>query len=203
MESTSNQQAVWDAEPERAAGGREQEECALVGALCGQARTGDAQVPARDARHLCLSLVPAAEAWMPFGRPTSSDSHHSNPNTQVAADPDTDPDQEQDNDPDADLFHEGTHTRNSRRRSGNRASTGRSPAVASQAAGAGSPCAAAGERCARTSEAAAAAAAGAAQNCRYDSSLGLLTKKFVGLVENAHNGVLDLNKAADALQVCC
>ena len=50
--------------------------------------------------------------------------------------------------------------------------------------------------------------AGAAQNCRYDSSLGLLTKKFVGLVESAPDGVLDLNKAADALQVltaiqCC
>ena len=43
--------------------------------------------------------------------------------------------------------------------------------------------------------------AAAAQNCRYDSSLGLLTKKFVGLVENATNGVLDLNKAADSLQV--
>ena len=39
------------------------------------------------------------------------------------------------------------------------------------------------------------------QNCRYDSSLGLLTKKFVGLVESAPDGVLDLNKAADALQV--
>lgn len=43
--------------------------------------------------------------------------------------------------------------------------------------------------------------AGAAQNCRYDSSLGLLTKKFIGLVESAPDGVLDLNKAADALQV--
>lgn len=47
----------------------------------------------------------------------------------------------------------------------------------------------------------AAAGASAAQNCRYDSSLGLLTKKFVGLVESATNGVLDLNKAADSLQV--
>lgn len=43
--------------------------------------------------------------------------------------------------------------------------------------------------------------AGTSQNCRYDSSLGLLTKKFVGLVESAPDGVLDLNKAADALQV--
>lgn len=40
-----------------------------------------------------------------------------------------------------------------------------------------------------------------AGNCRYDSSLGLLTKKFVNLVEAAPDGVLDLNKAADALQV--
>lgn len=38
-------------------------------------------------------------------------------------------------------------------------------------------------------------------NCRYDSSLGLLTKKFVGLVEAAPDGVLDLNKAAEALNV--
>lgn len=38
-------------------------------------------------------------------------------------------------------------------------------------------------------------------NCRYDSSLGLLTKKFVNLVEAAPDGVLDLNKAADALAV--
>lgn len=38
-------------------------------------------------------------------------------------------------------------------------------------------------------------------NCRYDSSLGLLTKKFVNLVEAAPDGVLDLNKAADALSV--
>ena len=40
-----------------------------------------------------------------------------------------------------------------------------------------------------------------AGNCRYDSSLGLLTKKFVNLVEAAPDGVLDLNKAADALSV--
>ena len=40
-------------------------------------------------------------------------------------------------------------------------------------------------------------------NCRYDSSLGLLTKKFVNLVEAAPDGVLDLNKAADALAVRC
>ena len=38
-------------------------------------------------------------------------------------------------------------------------------------------------------------------NCRYDSSLGLLTKKFLALVEAAPDGVLDLNKAAESLSV--
>ena len=37
--------------------------------------------------------------------------------------------------------------------------------------------------------------------CRYDSSLGLLTKKFVALVDAAPDGVLDLNRAAEALCV--
>lgn len=37
--------------------------------------------------------------------------------------------------------------------------------------------------------------------CRYDSSLGLLTKKFLSLVENAEAGILDLNQAADTLHV--
>ncbi|CAM6008662.1 unnamed protein product [Sphagnum balticum] len=37
--------------------------------------------------------------------------------------------------------------------------------------------------------------------CRYDSSLGLLTKKFVNLIKQAEDGVLDLNKAADTLHV--
>mmetsp|Transcript_4993 Transcript_4993/g.13067 ORF Transcript_4993/g.13067 Transcript_4993/m.13067 type:complete len:381 (-) Transcript_4993:192-1334(-) len=36
---------------------------------------------------------------------------------------------------------------------------------------------------------------------RYDSSLGLLTKKFVMLMQQAENGILDLNKAAEELQV--
>lgn len=36
---------------------------------------------------------------------------------------------------------------------------------------------------------------------RYDSSLGLLTKKFVSLIQNAEDGVLDLNLAATALSV--
>lgn len=46
----------------------------------------------------------------------------------------------------------------------------------------------------------AAPSGGAGANCRFDSSLGLLTKKFVALVESAPDGVLDLNKAADSLQ---
>ncbi|CAL5352548.1 unnamed protein product [Camellia sinensis] len=37
--------------------------------------------------------------------------------------------------------------------------------------------------------------------CRYDSSLGLLTKKFINLIKHAENGILDLNKAADTLEV--
>mmetsp|Transcript_35911 Transcript_35911/g.113597 ORF Transcript_35911/g.113597 Transcript_35911/m.113597 type:complete len:387 (+) Transcript_35911:171-1331(+) len=37
--------------------------------------------------------------------------------------------------------------------------------------------------------------------CRYDSSLGLLTKKFIQLIESAEDGTLDLNKAADTLKV--
>lgn len=38
-------------------------------------------------------------------------------------------------------------------------------------------------------------------SCRYDSSLGLLTKKFISLVKQADDGILDLNKAADTLEV--
>mmetsp|Transcript_9884 Transcript_9884/g.32374 ORF Transcript_9884/g.32374 Transcript_9884/m.32374 type:complete len:401 (-) Transcript_9884:879-2081(-) len=38
-------------------------------------------------------------------------------------------------------------------------------------------------------------------SCRYDSSLGLLTKKFLNLVESSQGGVLDLNKAAEQLAV--
>lgn len=37
--------------------------------------------------------------------------------------------------------------------------------------------------------------------CRYDSSLGLLTKKFVALLQEADDGVLDLNVAAGKLNV--
>ncbi|CAI0435279.1 unnamed protein product [Linum tenue] len=37
--------------------------------------------------------------------------------------------------------------------------------------------------------------------CRYDSSLGLLTKKFVKLIQEAKDGTLDLNKTAEVLQV--
>ncbi|KAI3447390.1 hypothetical protein Pfo_004055 [Paulownia fortunei] len=40
-----------------------------------------------------------------------------------------------------------------------------------------------------------------AGSCRYDSSLSLLTKKFITLIKHAEYGELDLNKAADTLQV--
>ena len=33
------------------------------------------------------------------------------------------------------------------------------------------------------------------KTCRYDSSLGLLTKKFVTLIQTAPEGILDLNQA--------
>eukprot|EP00850_Spirogloea_muscicola_P013010 SM000086S23062 [mRNA] locus=s86:472875:476673:+ [translate_table: standard] len=36
---------------------------------------------------------------------------------------------------------------------------------------------------------------------RYDNSLGLLTKKFIDLIKHAEDGVLDLNKAAETLNV--
>ena len=39
------------------------------------------------------------------------------------------------------------------------------------------------------------------KTCRYDSSLGLLTKKFVALIQGAPDGILDLNQAATALGV--
>lgn len=37
--------------------------------------------------------------------------------------------------------------------------------------------------------------------CRYDSSLGLLTKKFIHLIKHAEDGILDLNQAAETLEV--
>ncbi|XP_022088780.1 transcription factor E2F3-like [Acanthaster planci] len=39
------------------------------------------------------------------------------------------------------------------------------------------------------------------EKSRYDTSLGLLTKRFVGLLRGAHDGVLDLNQAAEVLKV--
>ncbi|KAG7971715.1 hypothetical protein I3843_07G149100 [Carya illinoinensis] len=41
----------------------------------------------------------------------------------------------------------------------------------------------------------------AATSCRYDSSLGLLTKKFVNLIQEAKDGTLDLKHTAEILQV--
>ena len=37
--------------------------------------------------------------------------------------------------------------------------------------------------------------------CRNDHSLGKLTEKFVALIQQAQDGILDLNKAADQLKV--
>ena len=67
---------------------------------------------------------------------------------------------------------------------------GKSPAVT-----AGRP------RAVTTPEAMRCACTGPTTSCRYDSSLGLLTKKFIELVETAQDGVLDLNKAAESLSV--
>lgn len=39
------------------------------------------------------------------------------------------------------------------------------------------------------------------ERTRYDTSLGLLTKKFVGLLEGSTNGVIDLNRASEQLGV--
>lgn len=39
------------------------------------------------------------------------------------------------------------------------------------------------------------------KSCRYDSSLGLLTTKFVNLLRETDDGVLDLNVAAETLSV--
>lgn len=39
------------------------------------------------------------------------------------------------------------------------------------------------------------------KNTRYDTSLGLLTKKFTSLLESSSDGVVDLNKASETLQV--
>jgi transcription factor E2F3 len=46
-----------------------------------------------------------------------------------------------------------------------------------------------------------APAASTPPSCRYDSSLGLLTRKFIDLLNAAPAGLLDLNRAADALGV--
>lgn len=39
------------------------------------------------------------------------------------------------------------------------------------------------------------------QNNRYDNSLGLLTRKFVKLLRDSDGGILDLNFAAENLEV--
>lgn len=45
------------------------------------------------------------------------------------------------------------------------------------------------------------AAASNGANCRYDNSLGLLTRKFVALMRSSSTGVVDLNQAAIDLGV--
>lgn len=39
------------------------------------------------------------------------------------------------------------------------------------------------------------------ERTRYDTSLGLLTKKFIGLLENSPHGIVDLNIASEKLDV--
>uniref|UniRef100_A0A8C6VS47 E2F/DP family winged-helix DNA-binding domain-containing protein n=1 Tax=Naja naja TaxID=35670 RepID=A0A8C6VS47_NAJNA len=39
------------------------------------------------------------------------------------------------------------------------------------------------------------------EKTRYDTSLGLLTKKFIHLLSESEDGVLDLNRAAEVLEV--
>lgn len=39
------------------------------------------------------------------------------------------------------------------------------------------------------------------EKTRYDTSLGILTKKFVGLLTSTEDGIVDLNQAADVLEV--
>lgn len=39
------------------------------------------------------------------------------------------------------------------------------------------------------------------EKTRYDTSLGLLTKKFIQLLSQSSDGVVDLNRAADVLKV--
>ena len=41
----------------------------------------------------------------------------------------------------------------------------------------------------------------AVDKSRFDSSLGLLTKRFLGLLQSAENGILDLNLASVTLAV--
>jgi len=50
-------------------------------------------------------------------------------------------------------------------------------------------------------KASSAAASNSSKSCRDDSSLRLLTKKFVNLIAEAQEGTLDLNSAADTLGV--
>ncbi len=43
----------------------------------------------------------------------------------------------------------------------------------------------------------------ASGSSRHDCSLGLIAKNFMTLLEEAEDGCVDRNVAADLLQVCC
>lgn len=47
----------------------------------------------------------------------------------------------------------------------------------------------------------AAGTASPATSSRYDSSLSLLTKKFLNLLQTVEDGIIDLNQAAEMLGV--
>lgn len=53
----------------------------------------------------------------------------------------------------------------------------------------------------RPQQQAIASSSSSSQSCRYDSSLGLLTKKFITLLRSSAQGDLDLNRAASQLKV--
>lgn len=74
-----------------------------------------------------------------------------------------------------------------------------SPTTPGGSSGGGGRAGSAGATAAQT--AAGSGTTEADKGCRYDSSLGLLTTKFVTLLKESSDGTLDLNIAADALHV--
>ncbi|KAK3006244.1 hypothetical protein RJ639_016471 [Escallonia herrerae] len=75
---------------------------------------------------------------------------------------------------------------------------GRSKATKSNRSGPQTPMSNAGEKCHSVCSPCPLTPAG---SCRFDSSLGLLTRKFINLIKHAEDGMLDLNKAAETLEV--